>query len=190
MVRCNLAILLAERNLKITLVSNETGISRTTLTSLANNYSKGIQFETLNTLCNYLKVTPNQLLSYLPIDITIKKIEIEEKLLKIELLIHHKGIVETHSIYGKLDFSFHKENLTSWKVFITLTSDDEQTETNRFIKDAFQALPVPFFNDVQQEISNSIHQKLLDEFKISNRDYHADATISWADEFFRGVLNG
>lgn len=61
MIKSNLKILLAKRNLKITKVSNDTGISRTTLTSLASNYAKGIQFDTLENLCNYLKISPNDL---------------------------------------------------------------------------------------------------------------------------------
>ena len=46
MIACNLSVLLAERNLKISQVSKATGISRTTLTSLALNNAKGIQFDT------------------------------------------------------------------------------------------------------------------------------------------------
>ena len=68
MVRCNFSVLLAERNLKITTVCNDTGISRTTLTYLANNYSKGIQYDTLNTLCSYLKVSPGAV-SYTHLDV-------------------------------------------------------------------------------------------------------------------------
>ena len=65
MIRCNLAVLLAERNLRISKVSKDTGISRTTLTSLNNNYSQGIQFDTMNTLCLYLGVVPEKLISYI-----------------------------------------------------------------------------------------------------------------------------
>ena len=60
-MKCNLKVLLAERNLKITQVSNDTGISRTTLTFLSNGEAKGIQFSTLETLCNYLNITANEL---------------------------------------------------------------------------------------------------------------------------------
>ena len=72
MLKCNLAVLLAERNLKITKVSRDTGISRTTLTSLANNYSQGIQFETLDTLCAYLKITPADFFCYSPFKVLVK----------------------------------------------------------------------------------------------------------------------
>lgn len=68
MIINNLSVLLAERNLKITTVSRDTEISRTTLTALTNNRSLGIQLDTLNTLCNYLNVSPGDILLYAPID--------------------------------------------------------------------------------------------------------------------------
>ncbi|MFT9116533.1 MAG: helix-turn-helix transcriptional regulator [Sporolactobacillus sp.] len=61
MITCNLSVLLAERNLKISTLSKYTGISRTTLTALSSNRSKGIQFDTFDTLCTYLKVRPDDL---------------------------------------------------------------------------------------------------------------------------------
>lgn len=68
MIKSNLAVVLAERNIKITKVSHDTGISRTTLTALTQNNCKGIQFDTLNTLCTYLHVTPSEIIQYYPID--------------------------------------------------------------------------------------------------------------------------
>lgn len=41
MILTNLKVLLAERNLSISKVSNDTGISRTTLTALSSNNCKG-----------------------------------------------------------------------------------------------------------------------------------------------------
>ena len=67
----NLSVLLAERRLTLSRVSSETGISRTTLTSLANGGARGIQFETLNTLCQYLRVAPGDLFAYRPFDLAV-----------------------------------------------------------------------------------------------------------------------
>lgn len=64
MIKCNLAILMAERGLKITDVSKGTGISRTTLTALYHNTGSGIQFETLDKLCEFLRVSPGDLLQH------------------------------------------------------------------------------------------------------------------------------
>lgn len=55
MINNRLAILMAERLVKITDVSKATGISRTTLTSLYYKRAKGISFDVLNELCKYFK---------------------------------------------------------------------------------------------------------------------------------------
>ena len=67
----NLATLLAERRLTISRLSQDTGISRTTLTALASRTARGIQFDTLNRLCLYLKVTPDALFIHRPFDLAM-----------------------------------------------------------------------------------------------------------------------
>jgi len=69
MIKNNFNTLMAERQLKITRVSNDTGISRTTLTALSQEMSKGVQLDTLNTLCNYFSITPCEFFDYLPFDL-------------------------------------------------------------------------------------------------------------------------
>lgn len=53
MINNNLAILMAKRKVKISDVSKETKLSRTTLTELYYGREKGILYSTLNTICNY-----------------------------------------------------------------------------------------------------------------------------------------
>lgn len=88
MVDSNLAVLLAERNLKITRVSRDTGISRTTLTALCNDYTGGIKFDTLNVLCKYLKITPQEFFNYSPYDyeITVYEDEMTDNIKALEEL--------------------------------------------------------------------------------------------------------
>lgn len=52
----NFRILLAERNLKITNASNATGLSRTTLTAIAQGRQTMVKFETIEKLAKYLNV--------------------------------------------------------------------------------------------------------------------------------------
>lgn len=66
MIKSNLAIIMAEKKIKISELSRKTGISRVTLTSLYYNNSGGIQFDTLNNLCNFLSVKPSDILVYYP----------------------------------------------------------------------------------------------------------------------------
>lgn len=81
MIKNRLAVLLAERNLKITQVAKDTGISRNTITSTAQNDSKMIQLQTIDVLCNYLGITPADFFEYYPaiydISIFIEDFEME-----------------------------------------------------------------------------------------------------------------
>ena len=76
MIESNLAVLLAERNIRISKVAHDTGISRTTLTALCNDYTGGIKFDTLDVLCKYLNVTPTEFFNYTPYEC---KFVIEDK---------------------------------------------------------------------------------------------------------------
>lgn len=80
MLKNNLSVLMAERGLKIADLYNATGISKTTLMAIANNNSKGIQFETLDRLCNYLDVAPSDFFEYVPALISFGDIELEKNI--------------------------------------------------------------------------------------------------------------
>ncbi|MBU1309805.1 MAG: helix-turn-helix transcriptional regulator [Gammaproteobacteria bacterium] len=55
MIKCNLSALLGARKLKLVDVMRDTGINRSTLTRLYHETTSRIDFETLETLCRYLK---------------------------------------------------------------------------------------------------------------------------------------
>ena len=56
---------LAQLNAKtITEVSNETGISRATLTNLSRNRAKGLQFKTIDRLCKYFNCDVGDLIKF------------------------------------------------------------------------------------------------------------------------------
>ena len=71
MIKCNLSEIMGQKQLKIVKVSNDTGISRPTLTALYYNNGKGIQFDTMNVLCRYLNVSPAQLFDFTPVEIDV-----------------------------------------------------------------------------------------------------------------------
>ena len=75
MIVCNLETILKERHLKISKVSADTKISRTTLAALCNNAGKGVQFDTMNTLCMYLNIKPNQFFTAIPFDISVASVK-------------------------------------------------------------------------------------------------------------------
>ena len=64
MISNNFSRLLGERLLKISKVSQETGISRTTLTNLYYRRSSAISFDVLDKLCSYLDCEINDIIEY------------------------------------------------------------------------------------------------------------------------------
>ncbi|WP_294379043.1 helix-turn-helix transcriptional regulator [uncultured Clostridium sp.] len=163
MIRSNLSILLAERNLKISKVSEVTKISRTTLTALSSNSSKGIQLDTINTLCNFLLITPEKLISYIPVDINITSFTLDGDLLQLELDIIKNMQVHKCGLTGNCYPTYNDEKkVISLDVHIEpydeeLNSNDEDLiEENKILIDTFNKLPVPFRNDIELKILNNI----------------------------------
>lgn len=66
MINIKLDELLEEKNMTILQLSDETGISRSTLNTMVNGNTKGIQFTTADTLCNYFKCDIGDLLEFTP----------------------------------------------------------------------------------------------------------------------------
>ena len=65
-IKNNLSKIFGERLITITEVSKGTGLSRMTLTNLYYRKTKGIQFDTVEKLCDYLKVPMRELFNYIP----------------------------------------------------------------------------------------------------------------------------
>lgn len=66
MIKSRLAVVMAESGkFKIADISRETGIARATLASLYHGRAKGIQFETLDTLCSFFGVGVGDILKYI-----------------------------------------------------------------------------------------------------------------------------
>lgn len=177
MIRSNLAIILAENNLKITKVSFDTGISRTTLTALSQNDCKGVQFDTLNTLCRYLHVYPQDLLSYVPIDIDKVKFFPSEPIITRHNNRYIKGtlcftllkdsIPLNCSFDATLELKDNTENNDICFFGIQLLkSDDEQTN---MVVNYIRQLPRPFFNDISWQIARDTAEDFID-FNKTNAD--------------------
>lgn len=64
MIKSNLAVLLAERKLRVADLVKETGINKSTLYKLYNDESVRIDFETINRICLALDVGVGELLIY------------------------------------------------------------------------------------------------------------------------------
>ena len=70
MIYSNLAVLLAERKLKVADLVRSTGINKSTLHKLYNDESVRIDFETINKICEVLEIEVGDLLKYKKNEIT------------------------------------------------------------------------------------------------------------------------
>lgn len=107
MILCNLPEILGKRRLKIAKVAADTGISRTTLTSLYYDSGKGVQFETINSLCIYLNIGIGELFTTLPFDIFIENCEYteHEKIAIFECKILTVAGIEFVDLESKVEYS-------------------------------------------------------------------------------------
>ncbi|MDT2760490.1 helix-turn-helix domain-containing protein [Enterococcus xiangfangensis] len=162
MIRNNLALLLTERNLKITKVANDTKISRTTLTALNQNDNKMIQMDTINTLCRYLKITPCDFFDYVPFDVDFF-VDIANQSMyapdegvptfKIEAFLNIDDNGGNHSFEyeGFLEnYGSAPNNKHAIGVYIEPTSTDDVI---LYLSD----LPQTFITDITQQFKNKIN---------------------------------
>jgi len=190
MVRSNLAVLLAERNLKISKVSADTGISRTTLTALTSNYSKGIQFDTLNALCMYLKTQPEQLISFVPVDFRLwhcnfvgNHVPYRDNQLTVDLVLYFNGKNIDCKMTGSLRYTVPKGRIGSVTINLSLpptTANETIMQSNLALINAFKQLPVPFLRDLEYHIQEQFVDLIYGE-RLPDDDY--DYKLSWPDEF-------
>lgn len=65
-IKVRLAVMLAERNVKSKDLAEHIGITEANLSLLKQGKVKGIRFETLERICEYLECQPADLLRYEP----------------------------------------------------------------------------------------------------------------------------
>lgn len=64
MIENRLKVILAEKRLKIKDVAQNTGLSRNTISNIANNPYSNVSNSTLNKLCECLNITPTDFFLY------------------------------------------------------------------------------------------------------------------------------
>ncbi|MDB5053923.1 MAG: helix-turn-helix protein [Bacilli bacterium] len=172
MIKCNLAVLMAERKMSIQDVADKTGLSRTTISALVNENGKGIQFDTMDDLCELLKVTPGDLFSFASIktDFSIyagefndEKVYGDEEGNAIEIVrsydltIHTKvksdlSIFEGH-ISAELEINLNgKYEITRYTFRL------DSTELKKFLT----SLPFSHGEYIQEAFESEVHQFVSD----------------------------
>lgn len=177
MLRCNLALLLAERGLKISKVAKDTGISRTTLTALTNSTSQGVQLETIDKLCMYLKTDVSSFFVFHPSTISFILSKENDKTFLFLTIKYNTQIfkvlfeVYVNPVYID-DPSFNKAGCYVISLFFAgsftepptkFSKDDEWEVGNEwFERHYYPKLPIIFRTDLENKIKNII----IKEFNI------------------------
>lgn len=188
MIKVNLAVLMAERGLRITDVSKQTGITRPTLTALVNNTGTAIQFETINKLCMFLKVEPQELLSYIPIDVKIKShtLDMKNDTLNIEFGIIKSQKQYTCSLRGNvhLDVTSNEAADLVSNVCIDLELHDpggnvELEYENKIISSTFSSLPKLFLREIESKIAKLVDYEIIEHYEYAAFSPLCETRINW-----------
>ncbi|WP_249645833.1 MULTISPECIES: helix-turn-helix transcriptional regulator [unclassified Lysinibacillus] len=169
MIKCNLAVLLAERNIKISELSKRTGISRTTLTALNQNQSKGIQFDTFDTLCTYLKISPNDLFiqETLEYDFTVMDITEQQTSpqivadINIQAEIKYKNANFDDLIVCRVQLY---DNGSSNFEIVSMTVNIIYSEN---IIEILKSIPVTFKTSLEEELVESIKAEIIVKYNLN-----------------------
>lgn len=160
MIKNNFNTLMAERQLKITRVSNDTGISRTTLTALSQEMSKGVQLDTLNTLCNYFSITPCEFFSYIPYDIQYN----------FDIIDEQGEVIEQRD---ELEYTMQKKALLFINVFDNKGLKKHTFEILYFVLTTYNTtvdVDVNNFGEILGEIKGNSSKVILDQKQFENGD--------------------
>lgn len=162
---------MAERGLKIADLYEETGISKTTLMAIAENTGKGVQFDTVDKLCNFLGVTPCDFFDYSPYIVETQKSDfIEENLKGIEIKIKKQNYEKYFNldiyVYSgdSYDIPFKKGEF-DYYIALDLQSSDHYTDDEfyKFLSNMNISFRTDFINKLIKEIKSQLADLALNK---------------------------
>ncbi|HGD6221379.1 TPA: helix-turn-helix domain-containing protein [Streptococcus agalactiae] len=174
-----LAILLAERSLSGSRLAVDTGIAQSTISKITSNKSKQVDYTTVNTICNNLKVTPSDFFEYSPIDYDISCVKDEDdssilifiKVSKFDTKIctlEFKAVPKYYVNQDQPDF-FEESSLSIDKIKKEYTKVDkliislEAKNINKEKCDDFYDLPIVFQNILKNDLMEKVGYFLKNE---------------------------
>lgn len=162
MLKCNLAVLLAERGLSVSDLSEQTGLSRNTLGALVNNTGKGIQFDTMDAICQYLDINPGELFTYADVGLNgifthPNKKQIHYDSFGILNIVKYSGFYEVEIFYN--------ETIIKMQGLLNTDNYPRRIQVVFSIKDKARLEKIPLI--FRQEIFTVITDQALHEVNIS-----------------------
>lgn len=167
MIRNNLAMILAQKQIKISRMALDTGLSRTTLTSLSQNDSKRIDNDTLNVILMYLKITPNDFFEFLKYDFDIKleAINFEFDFLEeqdITVITINKSEIDLFIIID--DKVSSRKPVYEFEITVSKLENKSVSETMYFIDEEGESKEETFSENIVFNISNKTSIEAFQSF--------------------------
>lgn len=162
MLANRLSILLAERQLTNKQIVEDTGLSRNSVSNIATNPYANISTATVDTLCNYLGVSPTEFWEFSPYEIKTKNVIEEDKTnadflvsvlrSKKELLYPYDFTVRTEN---DVDNGFDRGSIEDFDLIFslgTLSTNDEFVNIYSKLQPIFQTKISEMFVSVIKDI--------------------------------------
>lgn len=150
MILSNLNTILKEKNITISDLSFNTKISRPSLTALAQNKSLGINYDTLNSICNVLKITPKEFFIYEPFDVIPLSCKIEGNILTVKVTF------EDAEVDGFKNYNLKFKQHTNEKSYVPIQCQ----ENIDFNQNVFEGLYEECVDFIHKTLIDFINQKL------------------------------
>lgn len=171
MIQSRLSVLMAERGLKIADLYEETGISKTTLMAIAENTGKGVQFDTVDKLCNFLGVTPCDFFDYSPYIVETQKSDFTEGNLKgIEIKIKKQNYEKDFNldiyVYSGDSYAIpFKKGEFDYYIALALQSSDHYTDDEfyTFLSNMNISFRTDFINKLIKEVKFQLADLVLNK---------------------------
>lgn len=186
MIYSKLSNLMRKKGLTITKLANDTGISRTTLTSLFHNSGNGIQFDTLNVLCNYFHISISELLVFVPYTVEIKLEDIEES-----SFIYYDDSSECTNTGWIVFTNVDRNEQASYKfkTLISVFDNNEEVLIECDIDDENIFAYQQFISRLPIEVLNIIIDKMTDSVEEIIRTQLTNVNSDWFGYDYNTYLN-
>ncbi|RIL89059.1 XRE family transcriptional regulator [Staphylococcus cohnii] len=186
MIRNRLSELLSERGLRISRVSKEVGIARSSLTSMVQNDSEMLRYDAIDKLCKFLNITPNDFFEYSPIAIEYTFDEDPDINYSIQNEFDNKLVLEKFNFDLLVDAEI-SEKIESFDLQVQFMGFEANSKTNFKIKDEQNAKELKdIVGQLSPGLKNVLHKRLqknlqtyITSFLIN--DIEVNSVFSMAD---------
>lgn len=174
MLQNNLNRLMAERNIKVTDMAKDIGLAKSTIFSLSSGKTAGIQFETLEKICSYLRITPTELFEYSPyildINLDVQLKELTDATFQYLAIISNGAYKKAFSldvelVKPKSDPTFPRSDVENFELYVKIKLTGNDKYSNMEFYDVLSELSTTLKRTFYQQLINDVVVQLNEATK-------------------------